>query len=263
MLLVIWFPGLPGLRASNFPSLPVAFSNSRSLPVKRECDCQFPFPFPGAKKPFQLTPALEEKYNVNIVSADNVDCPGKLNFPRKVSQSIFLDWKSGPSFDCFVRVKVNPVYRMQGFLSYPQGRWGIQGENQKQQLLLNVVEWNIHTAAVSRTTGPNLFRLIQLWFSLRLLLNSSKWIRIWGIRLWGQVVWLVASTWMLLASKWRKKMVWKISSGQAKSDSRWNLQEALFLRFCLGLMPLRRKTTRGGEMLKKFSQWKGTSSDLL
>ena len=39
-------------------SLPVAFSNSRSLPVKRECDFQFPFPFPGAKKPFPLTPAL-------------------------------------------------------------------------------------------------------------------------------------------------------------------------------------------------------------
>ena len=48
----------PGLRASNFPfpSLPVAFSNSRSLPVKRECDFQFPFPFPGVKKPFPLTP---------------------------------------------------------------------------------------------------------------------------------------------------------------------------------------------------------------
>ena len=30
--------------------------NSRSLPVKRECDFQFPFPFPGAKKPFPLTP---------------------------------------------------------------------------------------------------------------------------------------------------------------------------------------------------------------
>ena len=38
-------------------SLPVAFSNSRSLPVKRECDFQFLFPFPGAKKPFPLTPA--------------------------------------------------------------------------------------------------------------------------------------------------------------------------------------------------------------
>ena len=43
-------------QASNFPSLPVAFSNSRSLPVKRECDFQFPFPFSGAKKPFALTP---------------------------------------------------------------------------------------------------------------------------------------------------------------------------------------------------------------
>ena len=30
--------------------------SSRSLPVKRECDCQFPFTFPGAKKPFPLTP---------------------------------------------------------------------------------------------------------------------------------------------------------------------------------------------------------------
>ena len=38
-------------------SLPVAFSNSRSLPVKREWDFQFPFPFPGAKKPFPRTPA--------------------------------------------------------------------------------------------------------------------------------------------------------------------------------------------------------------
>ena len=35
--------------------IPVAFSNSRSLPVKRECD----FPFPGAKKPFPLTSGLE------------------------------------------------------------------------------------------------------------------------------------------------------------------------------------------------------------
>ena len=47
----------PGLRAPDFPSLPVAFSNSRSLPVKWECDFQFPFPFPGAKKPFPLTPS--------------------------------------------------------------------------------------------------------------------------------------------------------------------------------------------------------------
>ena len=31
-------------------SLPVAFSNSRSLPVKRESDFQFPFPFPGASQ---------------------------------------------------------------------------------------------------------------------------------------------------------------------------------------------------------------------
>ena len=43
-----------------FP-IPV-FLNSRnykpqiSLPVKRECDFQCPFPFPGAKKPFPLTP---------------------------------------------------------------------------------------------------------------------------------------------------------------------------------------------------------------
>ena len=49
---------IPGIQASNFPSLPVAFCNfpSRSLPVKGECDLQFPFPFPGAKKPFPLTP---------------------------------------------------------------------------------------------------------------------------------------------------------------------------------------------------------------
>ena len=38
-------------------SLLVAFSNSRLLPVKRKCDFQFHFPFPGAKKPFPLTPA--------------------------------------------------------------------------------------------------------------------------------------------------------------------------------------------------------------
>ena len=52
------FPWFPGIQASNFPSLPVAFCNfpSRSLPVKGECDLQFPFPFPGAKKPFPLTP---------------------------------------------------------------------------------------------------------------------------------------------------------------------------------------------------------------
>ena len=39
-------------------SLPIAFSNSRSLPVKRKCDFQFFFLFPGAKKPFLLTPDL-------------------------------------------------------------------------------------------------------------------------------------------------------------------------------------------------------------
>ena len=38
-------------------SLPKAFSKSHSLPVKMECDFQFPIPFPGAKKPFPLTPA--------------------------------------------------------------------------------------------------------------------------------------------------------------------------------------------------------------
>ena len=37
-------------------SLPVAFSNSRSLPVKRECDFQFPFPFPGDQKAFPAHP---------------------------------------------------------------------------------------------------------------------------------------------------------------------------------------------------------------
>ena len=41
-------------------SLPVVFSNSRSLPVKRECDFQFPFPFPGVKKPFPLTPDVDQ-----------------------------------------------------------------------------------------------------------------------------------------------------------------------------------------------------------
>ena len=48
-------PGIPGITRLK-SSLPVAFSNSRSLPVKRECDFQFPFPFPGAQKPFPLTP---------------------------------------------------------------------------------------------------------------------------------------------------------------------------------------------------------------
>ena len=42
-------------------SLPVEFSNSHSLPDKREWDFQFPFPFPGAKKPFPLTPVLLEQ----------------------------------------------------------------------------------------------------------------------------------------------------------------------------------------------------------
>ena len=51
-LLFIWFPGL---RGSNFPSLPVAFY----LLVKREFYFQFPFPFPGDKKPFPLIPAPE------------------------------------------------------------------------------------------------------------------------------------------------------------------------------------------------------------
>ena len=64
------FPPFPGIAASNFPSLPIAKFHlpslpkktkmqcfiSRSFPVKRECDFQFPFPFPGAKKPFPLTP---------------------------------------------------------------------------------------------------------------------------------------------------------------------------------------------------------------
>ena len=47
-------------------SLPVAFSNSRSLPVKREWDFQFPFPFPGAKKPFPLTPGLDHFFCVGL-----------------------------------------------------------------------------------------------------------------------------------------------------------------------------------------------------
>ena len=51
---------IPGISRDYEPkiSVPVAFSNSRSLPVKRECDFQFPFPFPGAKKPSPLTPRL-------------------------------------------------------------------------------------------------------------------------------------------------------------------------------------------------------------
>ena len=48
-------------------SLPVAFSNSRSLPVKREWDFQFPFPFPGAKKPFPLTPGGVGGYVCEVV----------------------------------------------------------------------------------------------------------------------------------------------------------------------------------------------------
>ena len=65
---------IPGiLQASNFPfpSLPVAFSNSRSLPVKGECDFQFPFPFPGAKKPFPLTPA-SMIWNVSFLDGKSI-----------------------------------------------------------------------------------------------------------------------------------------------------------------------------------------------
>ena len=55
---------IPGISQDKEPqishSLPVAFSDSCSLPVKRECDFQFPFPFPGAKKPFPLTPGPED-----------------------------------------------------------------------------------------------------------------------------------------------------------------------------------------------------------
>ena len=56
----------------SLPSLPVALSNSRSLPVKQECDFQFPFPFPGGKKPFPLTPGpnvgLNNLYGSSLIS---------------------------------------------------------------------------------------------------------------------------------------------------------------------------------------------------
>ena len=99
---------IPGIQASNFPSLPfpwhfvislpvprkrkfwpgiktentliicsfadgwsrhenksnLEFNLSRSLPVKRECDFQFSFPFPGAKKPFPLTPVVGDDRDV-------------------------------------------------------------------------------------------------------------------------------------------------------------------------------------------------------
>ena len=51
--------------------VPVAFSNSRSLPIKRECDFQFPFPFPEAKKPFPLTSA-EVMLEINPVAASSI-----------------------------------------------------------------------------------------------------------------------------------------------------------------------------------------------
>ena len=56
-------------------SLPVAFSNSRSLPVKRECDFQFPFPFPGAKKPVPWTHEGSNPYIGQVPSCwnDNSD----------------------------------------------------------------------------------------------------------------------------------------------------------------------------------------------
>ena len=48
------FPQFPGIPASNFPSLPVGnFFNSRSHPVKQECD--FHFPFPGALPAYPCT----------------------------------------------------------------------------------------------------------------------------------------------------------------------------------------------------------------
>ena len=77
------FLGFPGLQASNFPfpSLPVAFFNSRSLPVKRECYFQFPFPFPGAKKPFPLTPGTD--YYV---------WPGKTYLETQLSMVVVLWW---------------------------------------------------------------------------------------------------------------------------------------------------------------------------
>ena len=64
-LTLLWYDSrdFPGLQASNFPSLTVAFSNSRSLPVRREGDFQFPFPFPGAKKPFSLTSDVQSDIN--------------------------------------------------------------------------------------------------------------------------------------------------------------------------------------------------------
>ena len=53
----VW-QGFPGIQASNFPfpSLPVAFSNSRSLPVKRECDFLISLPVPGRQKAFPAHP---------------------------------------------------------------------------------------------------------------------------------------------------------------------------------------------------------------
>ena len=50
----------------------------------------------------------EEKYNVNILAAEDVNCPGEFNF-YKLEECFNLslaEWKSGPSFVCFVRVKV-------------------------------------------------------------------------------------------------------------------------------------------------------------
>ena len=140
----------------------------------------------------------EEKYNVNILAADSVDSSGEPNFPQKGFQSFLHRMEIRPLL-CLLCQSEGKNKTMPSFLFSPQGRWRIQGKDRKLQLLLNVLEWEVHPGTFWRPTGPNSTRLIEPNIH-RSLLNSSKWIRNWGTRHQGHLVRSLAPTWRQLAS---------------------------------------------------------------
>ena len=63
----------------------------------------------------------EEKYNVNILAADNVDSLGELNFPLKVFQSYLHRLEVRPLL-CLLCQGEGKSKTMPSFLLFPQGR---------------------------------------------------------------------------------------------------------------------------------------------
>ena len=102
----------------------------------------------------------EEKYNVNILAADSVDSSGEPNFPQKGFQSFLHRMEIRPLL-CLLCQSEGKNKTMPSFLFSPQGRWRIQGKDRKLQLLLNVLEWEVHPGTLWRPTGPNSTRLIE------------------------------------------------------------------------------------------------------